>query len=67
MAIENPFEHQLQADKNGNLLSNKGDITKHGYGISSIKKVVEKYNGDVIIDTEDSIFSVTVTMNLKEF
>lgn len=67
MAIENPFEHQLQADKNGNLLSTKGDITKHGYGISSIKKVVEKYNGDVIIDTEDSIFSVTVTMNLKEF
>lgn len=67
MAIENPFEHQLQVDKNGNLLSTKGDVTKHGYGISSIKKVVEKYNGDVIIDTEDSIFSVTVTMNLKEF
>lgn len=54
-------------DKDGKLLSTKDECTKHGYGINSIIKVAEKYNGDVIIEEEDRKFIITVTMNLKDF
>ena len=34
------------------------------YGISSIQKVADKYGGDVIIETQDGKFVLTVMMNI---
>lgn len=64
MVIENPYEHKIRTDKRGSLLSTKEDSNRHGYGVSSIKRIVEKYNGEVIINTDNNIFSLTVTMGL---
>lgn len=67
LVVKNPFEAELKRDKDGKLLSTKAESAKHGYGINSIIKVAEKYDGDVIIEEEDRKFIITVTMNLKDF
>ena len=51
----------------GKLISTKNDFRRHGYGISSIQKVADKYGGDVIIETEDGKFVLTVMMNIGDF
>lgn len=67
LVVRNPFGGSLKKDKRGNLLSTKEEFQKHGYGINSIIRVAEKYNGDVVIEEEDGQFIITVTMNLGEF
>lgn len=64
MLIKNPYYNEIKKDKNGNLISTKRDSAGHGYGVRSIKKVVEKYGGEVIIDTKNNIFSLIVTINI---
>lgn len=66
IVVKNPFEGSLRKDKDGNLLSTKDEFYKHGYGINSIIKVAEKYNGDVIIEEEERKFIIMITMNLKD-
>lgn len=65
--IKNPYEGSLKQDKTGKLISTKNDFRRHGYGISSIQKVADKYGGDVIIETQDGKFILTVMMNIGDF
>lgn len=68
LIVKNPYENTLKTDKMGDLLTTKKNSDYHGYGISSIRKVAEKYGGDVDIDDEDgNTFVLTVTMNLGNF
>lgn len=67
MRIKNPFEHELRRDRSGNLLSTKEDNHLHGFGLSSIEKIVEKYEGECFVKTETGYFSLTVLMNLRGF
>lgn len=39
----------------------KSDKTSHGFGMRSIKSIVEKYKGDMNISAEDNIFILTIT------
>lgn len=66
-SIKNPYEGSLKQDKSGKLISTKNDFRRHGYGISSIQKVADKYGGDVIIETQDGKFVLTVMMNIGDF
>lgn len=67
LVVKNPYEHCIKKDKNGNLLSTKEEVSRHGYGVNSIKRVAERYHGEVFIDTQNNIFAMTVIMNLGEF
>lgn len=67
VVIRNPFEHELKRDRSGNFLSTKEDKQQHGFGLNSIKKVVERYQGEVITETINHIFSLTIVMNLGNF
>ena len=48
----------LQA--NPKLITTNVDKTRHGYGIKSVKKLVEKYNGDIDIVEENNYFIVHI-------
>lgn len=65
LMVKNPYEHMIKKDKKGNLISTKKEFHKHGYGVSSIKRVADQYAGEVWIDTQDHIFTLTVIINLK--
>lgn len=66
LLIKNPYEHKLLLDRNGNLLSTKQDKKQHGYGLTSVIRIAEKYNGEVITDYSENMFAVTVVMNFNQ-
>lgn len=67
IVIKNPYNHKIKMDKDGKLLSTKTNNNMHGYGVSSIQRVAEKYNGDLVVETDDNYFTLTITMNLEKF
>lgn len=67
IVIDNPYEHSIIQNKMGTMLSTKNETIKHGYGINSIIKTIDKYDGEVVIDTNDNIFTLTIIMHLAEF
>lgn len=67
VVIRNPYEHQIKRDRNGMIVSTKQEKYRHGYGLQSIKKIVEKYQGEVIIDVGESTFSLIAVMNFGIF
>lgn len=66
LTVKNYYEHSLRKDKNGNLLSTKEHYNRHGYGVKSIKKVAEQYHGEVLVETENNEFVLTVIMNIEQ-
>ncbi len=66
MVIKNPYESEIKKDRNGRILSTKTDVHKHGYGIKSIEKIAEQYQGEVILDADEGKFSLTVVLNFGE-
>lgn len=67
IVIKNPYEHILREDRNGNYLSTKKERYQHGYGLKSIKKIVEEYQGSVMITADKNYFSLIIVMNFKDF
>ena len=50
---------------NDSFLSTKGDSSFHGYGLKSIKTIVEKYGGQLSIKTKDQIFTMDIMFENK--
>jgi len=57
--IENYFESNLRYE-NGELATTKNKKDIHGYGIKSIRYVVNKYNGSINIETQNNWFSLYI-------
>lgn len=59
--IDNSFESVLRQDKRGNYLSTK----EHGSGLGlvSVKSIVERYDGSLLINHDDGMFRVSVMLN----
>ena len=66
LVIKNPYEHELRFDRSGNLLSTKKDRKQHGYGLHSVIRIAQEYNGEVLTDFSDNMFTVTVVINFKQ-
>lgn len=43
------------------------DNTFHGFGTKSIRYIVEKYDGSVIFDYKDNIFTISIMIPLKKY
>lgn len=62
---ENPMKEEYK--RNVSLfISSKIDTIKHGYGLRSIHRIVEEYDGYVEIDNDDRNFKITVALPLQE-
>lgn len=58
---ENPYKGEIK--KVGHhILTIKKDKTNHGYGLKSIKGIVEKYGGNVNINYDNNVFNIEVHM-----
>lgn len=60
---ENPYETELQY-KNGKLISSKSDKNEHGFGLKNIEATAQKYNGNMNISHENSVFVIKVALFL---
>ena len=59
MRFENYFEDKI-VFQDGFPVTTKSDSLYHGYGIKSIKKTVETYNGNLTISTENNWFVMKI-------
>ena len=67
LSVRNPFEHTLQKDNRGHYKSTKAEADGHGYGLSSIRRVARQYDGELLVESENDVFSLTVSVNLLNF
>lgn len=67
MVMQNPYEHTIRKSRSGELLSSKPEKEKHGYGLRSIRRIANAYAGDIVVETENNRFSLTVVLNFREF
>lgn len=45
------------------LKTNKPDKKSHGFGIMSMRKIAEKYSGEIMFEYENLVFTVMILMN----
>lgn len=59
LQIENTCPEGILLPVDGNITTTKADKNYHGYGIGSIRKIVEKYNGSLSLRLRDDMFILT--------
>lgn len=64
ITIENYYEGNIEI-YNDLPKTSKGNNVFHGFGMKSIKMIVEKYNGYMNIDYNDNKFTLSIIMNNK--
>lgn len=57
--IKNPVSDNVDIN---NLTSKKGDSINHGFGINSMKQIVDNYHGDIVFRCEDHIFEANIVL-----
>lgn len=63
--VENYYEGQVTLE-NDIPVTTKEEKDYHGFGVRSIKQIVEKYHGFVTIETENQVFLLRITMPKQE-
>lgn len=53
---------KLPTIKGKKFVTDKNDSSGHGWGVESVKYIVEKYEGEVIFRYDDSFFEVVITI-----
>jgi sensor histidine kinase regulating citrate/malate metabolism len=59
ISIYNAYHGRIALDKNELPVSDKKG---HGIGLRSVKNIVERYNGSMVIETHNGIFNVSILM-----
>lgn len=59
----NPYLGQIKKSDSG-ILTSKEDNVNHGFGLKSIKYLVEKYKGNLVVETENDYFSIKILFPL---
>lgn len=62
IAVVNAYDGKLIRNREGKLISNKEDAKSHGIGLASVQRIVDKYNGQIIIETEDEMFRIKIIL-----
>lgn len=62
ITIINPYNTKLIKDKQGIIKTSKSDKNNHGFGLESIKKIVEKYCGSVVIEENNNQFTLKMML-----
>lgn len=60
ICVKNPLIDKVEKNREGEFISNKKDKKNHGIGLSSIKRIVESYDGFIEIKTENKKFEVNI-------
>lgn len=61
---ENPFDSEIKY-LNGEIITSKTDSVNHGYGLKNIEKTVEKYNGYMEINHNESVFKIDILLYIS--
>ncbi|MBP5293282.1 MAG: GHKL domain-containing protein [Clostridia bacterium] len=59
---ENSTDKEVKILSDGTIPTSKSDSVNHGYGVSSIRRIVEKYFGVFEITCENGRFRALITI-----
>ncbi|WP_313530478.1 ATP-binding protein [Anaerotignum sp.] len=62
LQTRNSFMGEIRRKGNTFFTTKKEADGPHGLGLSNVKRIVEKYNGDLVITTEKNFFAVEIVM-----
>lgn len=62
ISIQNKYKGTIRKDLHGNIITSKQERKNHGLGLSSVKKAVDKYHGELLIRDIDGFFKVEVLL-----
>lgn len=62
LTITNPVDKIIEIHNNF-IQTTKQDTANHGFGIYSIQKIVDKYNGELTLSCENYLFKTEITLN----
>lgn len=64
--IKNSFEGNLKWDVESGLpVTSKENLDGHGYGLSNIRRMAEKYSGDIAIDLNGKEFCLSIMLMME--
>lgn len=66
ISIQNYYEGELKLDESGFPISTKSDQDLHGYGLKSIKFIVNKYNGNLKINIDEDVFTLGILLPMDK-
>lgn len=62
ICLQNTYDGKLNVTRFGEIKTSKNDKNKHGFGLISVNKCIEKYSGMLTKDYDNKIFKVTVLL-----
>lgn len=62
VVVKNTFDNKDTA-RNGKARTHKKDTNNHGFGLENVKDSIRKYNGLYVIDTNEDIYTITISFN----
>lgn len=62
IVVSNSFDSDVIQERDGLYETWKVDKLNHGIGLISIKNILNKYNGDYSIETEENCFKISMVM-----
>ncbi len=62
---ENTYADPIATGENGAILSGKASPKNHGYGITQMRHIAEKYGGMLDISWDQGVFTLQTALNLK--
>lgn len=63
--VENYFAGEVILGDSGLPVTTKKDKNYHGFGLKSVSRIVEKYNGDLKVSAENGVFSVYILFSAE--
>lgn len=63
--VENPYAGEIAENADGTIKTSKESGEIHGYGLISVRKTVQKYNGGLVIRHEGGIFQASALLYPK--
>lgn len=65
ITLDNFYEGEIKLDSDGLPITTKDNHNYHGYGMKSIKMIVDKYQGDLKISINNEIFSIYILFRVE--
>ena len=62
ISVSNYFDGNLVTDVDGLPATTKGNKEYLGFGLKSIRYIVQKYDGDLSISTHDNLFTADIVL-----
>lgn len=63
ISIRNPYSGQLKLE-NGIPLTTKNDDRYHGFGVRSIRSIVQKYDGSLSVSSENNLYDLRILFSI---